>query len=86
MKYDKDYIKSLYVIYEEFDPDDEDSFYTVDFTVGEQFDDAIIDKLCNSEDLTYDISELVENEVIGEIKSIYIRDNTNTVLYDSEAD
>ena len=42
MKYDLDYIKSLYVLYEETDPDDEDSFYTVDYTIGEHFDDTVI--------------------------------------------
>lgn len=84
MKYDLDYIKSLYVLYEEIDPDDEDEFYIVDFTVGEHYDDATINRLCNSEDLTGDIDELVSNEFPGETKSLYIRDNTNTVLLDTE--
>ena len=84
MKYDKDYIKSLYVLYEEIDQYDEESFYTVDYTVGEHFDDATIDRLCNSEDLTGDIDELVSKEIVGELKSLYIRDNTNTVLLDTE--
>ena len=84
MKYDLDYIKSLYVLYEETDPDDEDSFYTVDYTIGEHFDDGAIDRLCNSEDLTGDIDELVSNEITGELKSLYIRDNTDTVLLDTE--
>jgi len=86
MSYDKDYIKSLYVLYEEIDPDDEESFYTVDYTVGEHFDDATIDRLCNSDDLTGDIDELVAKEIAGEMKSLYIRDNTDTVLLDTEAD
>ena len=86
MSYDKDYIKSLYVLYEEIDPDDEESFYTVDYTVGEHFDDATIDRLCNSEDLPGDIDELVAKEIAGEMKSLYIRDNTDTVLLDTEAD
>ena len=84
MKYDLDYIKNLYVLYEETDPDDEDSFYTVDYTIGEHFDDATIDRLCNSDDLTGDIDELVSKEIVGEMKSLYIRDNTNTVLLDTE--
>lgn len=84
MKYDLDYIKSLYVLYEETDPDDEDSFYTVDYTIGEHFDDTVINKLCNSDCLTDDIDELVSNEIVGELKSLYIRDNTDNVLLDTE--
>ena len=84
MKYDKDYIKSLYVLYEETDPEEEDSFYTVDYTLGEHFDDAIIDRLCNSDNLTGDINELVSNDIIGELQSLYIRDNTDTVLLYTE--
>ncbi len=84
MKYSKDYIKSLYVLYEEIDQYDEESFYTVDYTVGEHFDDTTIDNLCNSDDLTGDIDELVSNEMTGEMKSLYIRDNTDTVLLDTE--
>jgi len=84
MAYDKDYIKSLYILYEETDPTEEDSVYTVDYTVGEHFDDATIDKLCNSDDLTGDISELVTDDIIGELKNLYIRDNTDTVLLDTE--
>lgn len=86
MKYDKDYIKSLYVLYEETDPDEEDSFYTVDYTIGEHFDDATIDRLCNSDNLTGDIDELVSNDIVGELQSLYIRDNTDTVLLDTEGD
>lgn len=86
MKYDLDYIKSLYVLYEETDTEEEDSFYTIDYTIGEHFDDETINSLCNSECLTDDISDLVTNEIIGELKSLYIRDNTNTVLLDSEAE
>ena len=84
MKYDKDYIKSLYILYDETDPTEEDAFYTVDYTIGEHFDDSTIDRLCNSDCLTDDISELVTDDIIGELKSLYIRDNTNTVLLDTE--
>ena len=86
MMYDADYIKSIYVLYEETDTEEEDSFYTVDYTIGEHFDDETINNLCNSECLTDDISDLVTNDIIGELKSLYIRDNTNTVLLDSEFD
>ena len=73
-------------MYEETDPTESDSFYTVDYTIGEHFDDAVIDELCNSDDLTGDISELVTDDIIGELRNLYIRDNTNVVLLDTDDD
>lgn len=84
MKYDLDYIKNLYVIVEEWDIDEEDSFYTHHYKIGDEFSEQQINDVLSSLDGEIDIddviSELVVNPLIGELKSFYIKDDTGVVI------
>lgn len=84
MKYDLDYIKNLYVIVEEWDTDEEDSFYTHHYKIGDEFSEQqindVLSSLDDGLDIEYVITELVDNSLTGELKSIYIKDDTGVVI------
>jgi len=90
MNKDLEYVKSLYVMYEEWDPEEEGSFYTNNYTIGERFsDDEIKDAMDELDDDEEDwifltVNTLVENYIVGDLKSMYIKDKDGKVLKNEE--
>lgn len=86
MKYDLDYVKDLYVVVEEWDPDEAGSYYTTDYKISEKFSDEEIDNEFSEwdegEELADVILWMVNDSLSGDLKGIYIKDNKGVVLKD----